>query len=198
MVPLIRTTAPTARVPGMDESTTGRSRVPIAPIDAAQPVGSPTRPDREARNRGAARDEDAADAARGRYRELGVEPIEPEERIRTLLAPGEELLAVRRRVVLDRPRSSADGQDADPVAGDLYVTSARLVHVGARVLSFDLDDIEDAELAGERVLMLLRDGVGIALQTEGPRLLRVQVASARAARAGLARRRSDRPQPASR
>jgi hypothetical protein len=186
------------RLPGMHETANVDGRVRTESVDAGQPDGPQAIPDSEARPRVADTDEAAASEARIRYREHGVEPLEPDERIRTQLAPGEQVIAVRRFVALDRRQTSAEAPAIDSLRGDLYVTSARLVHVGPRILTFELDDIEDAALAGERVLLLLRDGLSVAIEADRPRLLRVQVAAARAARAGPTGRRPRGPQPASR
>jgi len=90
--------------------------------------------------------------------------------------------------VLDPRQPSVDEGPAGGLSGDLYVTSRRLLLIGRQVLAFDLDDIEDATLSGERIQLLLRDGVGVTVDADGPRLLRVQISTARAARAGSARR----------
>jgi hypothetical protein len=143
-------------------------------------------------------DEAAASEARARYRQLGVESVESDDTILPLLAPGERVLALRHSVGLDRRQASAQAPTIDSVRGDLYVTTERLVHVGDEVLDFRLDDVQDSALAGERVLLILRDGVGIVLNADRPRLLRVQIAAARAARAGSPEQRPGRPQSASR
>ena len=182
----------------MSTHTNVRGEGPTGSVGGVVPDGSPDTADLDARLRSADTDESAASDARVRYREHGMEPLEPDERIRSLLAPDEELLAVRRHVALARPQPSDGAPAIDPISGDLYVTSARLVHVGRSILAFDLDDIEDAALAEERVLLVLRDGAGIALDAVRPRLLRVQIAAARAARAGMTGRRRGRLQPASR
>jgi hypothetical protein len=126
-------------------------------------------------------EEDASDARR-RYRNHGIEPIAPDVRIGPLLTPGEDVLAHHRNVGFERTQRSNEIEPFVRMRGDLYVTSARLVHVGLRVLTIELDDIDDAALVGERVLLVTRGGVGIALDSDRPRLLRVQMAAARAAR----------------
>ena len=86
--------------------------------------------------------------------------------------------------MLDR-RQPVLGSDVPcGLAGDLYVTSRRLVLVGRYTLSFDLADIEEAMLSGERLLFVLRDGQGASLDVDRPRLLRVELAAARAAARG--------------
>jgi hypothetical protein len=141
----------------------------------------------------ATEDEAAAIEARERYRDGGIEPIEPDARIAALLVPGEEVLAVRRSALLDRREPPLGGrpQPGCPgLPGDLYVTSARLVHLGRRQIEFDLASVREAVASGERLLLILCDGAGITFGVDRPRLLRVEIAAARArqaARAGAER-----------
>ncbi len=125
-------------------------------------------------------DEAAAAEARARYRCDRMAPLEQDALIAPLLRPGERLLAVRRAALLDRRQPSPVSAPAG-LAGDLYLTSERLVLVGRLVLSFGLDEIEDAVLSGDRLLLVMRDGAGISLAVNRPRLLRVEIATARAA-----------------
>ena len=82
----------------------------------------------------AAADEAAADQARERYRTRAMPALEPDARIAPLLGPDEHVLAVRRSAMLDR-RQPPPGSDAPAgLAGDLYVTSRRLVLVGRLTL----------------------------------------------------------------
>ena len=60
----------------------------------------------------------------------------------------------------------------------LYLTSRRLVHLGQVVLSVNLIDIEESSLAGERLLLTLRNGEGLTLDVDRPRLLRAEMAAA--------------------
>ena len=138
----------------------------------------------------AAADEAAADAARLRLRRDGLPALQPDARIAPLLEPGERLVAVSHDALLDR-REPAPGERVAPgvagVAGELYVTSRRLVLVGRLTISVPLDAIADVVVAGGRLLLVLRDGHGVALQVAGPRLLWVEIAAVRAsARAGTA------------
>lgn len=143
-------------------------------------------------------DDEEAIAARRRYRNHGIEPIAPDPCIGALLEPAELVLACHRWVALDRHERTTVEAPSASVRGDLYVTTARLVHVGPQVDVVELDDIEDAALVGDRVLLVTRGGAGITVDTDRPRLLRVQMAAARVARASLARRRSGGPQLAAR
>ena len=129
----------------------------------------------------AASDQAAADAARLRYRRRGVGPIDPDERIGPILQAGEQLVAVRRAAVVYRPEATESGA-ASPVVADVYVTTRRLVLVGPGIQSFDLATVDEATVSRERLLLVLGDGVGLVLEVGWPRLLRVEIAAARAAR----------------
>ncbi len=132
----------------------------------------------------AAADEAAAAAARERYRGRGIDPEAPDERIAPLLQPGEQVVAIRRSAALDRREPARTPAPPPGLGGNLYVTSRRLVLVGHRIVAYDLADIEDIVLSGERLFLVMRDGAGLTLDVDGPRLLRVQVAAARTAGPG--------------
>ena len=104
----------------------------------------------------------------------------PDDRIAPLLGPGEHVLSVRRSVVLDRRRPPPRSSGPANLAGDLYVTSRRLVLVGELTLAIDLDEVEDAVVSGERILLVMGEGRGAALDVARPRQLRVEIATARA------------------
>lgn len=131
-------------------------------------------------------DEEAASKARIHYKEHGMEALPPDERIQHRLFPDEHVLAIRRGAGLDRRQPAVEAGSIVSNRGDLYLTSGRLVHLGDHAITLDLDQIDDAALAGERLLLVLRDGVGVALCVDRPRLFRVQIAAARAARANTA------------
>jgi hypothetical protein len=128
----------------------------------------------------AASDQAAADEARVRYRRQGVESLDPDERIGPILDPGEQLVAVRRSAVAYRAETPGSVA-TPPIVVDLYVTSRRLVLAGPDVIFFDLAALDEAVVSHERLLIVLRDGVGLVLKVEQPRLLRVEIATARAA-----------------
>lgn len=128
----------------------------------------------------AAADAAAADEARERYRSEPMTPLDPDGRIGPLLAPDELVLAVRRSAVLGGPGSLNGLAPSPALAGDLYVTSRRVVVVGRVTLSLDLAEIEDVGASAERLVLILRDGSSVAVQASQPRLLRVQIAAARA------------------
>ena len=127
----------------------------------------------------AAADQAAADEARRRFRREGLPTLPPDARIAPLLEPDERLVALRHGALLER-REPAPGTRLTPgVAGELYVTSRRLVLLGRLTLSVELDAIEDAVLSGERLLLVLQGGHGVAVQVAQPRRLWVEIAAAR-------------------
>lgn len=123
--------------------------------------------------------------ARRRARIHGPEPIDADDRIGPILRAGERALAVRREAAFIRRDARAWMADGAPALGDLYVTTQRVIHIGPSLVAIELDEIEDAAIAGEQILLLLRDGLDVVIGVERPRLLRVQISTARAARAGL-------------
>jgi hypothetical protein len=121
-------------------------------------------------------DEAAADAERSR---LASEPLprlsDGDEPILRLL-PGEVIHAIRPMAVLE------DGRGQFLSGGSLYMTSQRLVHIGEKSRAVDLADIAETGVALERLLLVdLADGSDLAIEVDQPRLLRVQLAAARAA-----------------
>ena len=95
-----------------------------------------------------------------------------------LLLPGERLVAHRGAATFDRRQPRRQRR---PV-GDLYLTSARLLFAGSPRASIPLESIEDAILIGDRIQLMLRGGVGVSIDVDRPRLLREQIAAARATR----------------
>lgn len=126
-------------------------------------------------------DESAADVARERYRRRPMAALDPDERIGPLLLAGECVVAVRRSALLERRQPEPGSRAATGLTGALYVTSQRLVLVGRSPLSFGLGSIQEVLLSGDRLLLVLRDGQGLSLKVQQPRLLRVELAAARAA-----------------
>ena len=143
-------------------------------------AGAPALRDAAAILARAQEDEAAADAARERYRTQPMAALDPDARIGPLLAPGERVLAVRRSAMVDRREPVLGSDEPSGLGGDLYLTSRRLVLVGRHTLSLALDDIEEAMLSGDQLLLVMRDGQGAALGVAQPRLLRVEIAAARA------------------
>ena len=129
-------------------------------------------------------DEAAADLARARYRTQAMAALPPDEQIGRLLVPGERVVAVRRSALLERRQPQPGARETGGLGGTLYVTSQRLVLVGRASLSFGLGAIQDVMLSGDRLLVVLRDGQGLTVHVQQPRLLRVELAAARAAQTG--------------
>lgn len=124
-------------------------------------------------------DEAAAGMARRLYQLERMVPLRPDPAIASLLAPGEVVLAIRPCVGFERRPASDAGACAG--RGDLYLTSARLILLGQRALVIGLGEIQEAMLSGDRLLLVLCDGAGLSLEVERPLLLRVEIATARAA-----------------
>jgi len=173
----------------VDEGTRARRRATNGGAARDAPHPAPALRDADAILARAVEDEAAARDARERFRERDIEPLEPDGRIAELLAPGEDVLAVRRAALFDRrePPIGGSGRPTSPgLAGDLYVTSARLVLVGRTVLQYDLDAIREAVVSSERLLLTLCGGAGVTLAVDRPRLLRVEIGAARARRVNRA------------
>jgi hypothetical protein len=119
-------------------------------------------------------DEAEATAARERFRIGPIPALEPDERIASRLAQGEELHALRSRAILRAP----GGDTSLGYGGTLYLTSRRLVHLGQVELSVNLTDIVETSVAGERLLLSLSNGEGFSLDIDRPRLLRAEMAEA--------------------
>jgi hypothetical protein len=133
-----------------------------------------------------AEDEAQADAARQRYQADGLPPIEADERLGPLLQPGEIPHAIHGSAMLEMGTTGANGRH--PVGGTLYLTSRRLIHAGEEVTEVPLGTIEEMALALGRLLLIrLQDGLDLALEVSHPRLLRVQIAAAKAAARGRGR-----------
>jgi hypothetical protein len=121
----------------------------------------------------------ASDRARTRYRRASMATIEPDAAIAPLLCPDEHVHAIRRGVMFE-VREPLGGATIDRCgAGDLYVTSRRLVVLSRPLLDVALEWIREIGLAGDRLLLSLADGSGVCLVTTGPRLLRVEISAAR-------------------
>ncbi len=121
-------------------------------------------------------EQDEADAAQARDR-FRVEPlaiIPPDDDLTTHLASGEGVHSERRSAILRGP-----GDDrALGYGGTLYLTSRRLIHLGQVMVTVQLTDIVETSLAGERLLLALRNGEGMAFDLDRPRLLRAEIAAA--------------------
>ena len=96
-----------------------------------------------------------------------------------MLCPDELVLAVRRSVALDRRQPDSAARHG--LDGDLYVTTHRLLHLGQHRITYSLEEIREAVVVGDELLLMLEDGLGVAIAASDPRLLRVEIAAARAA-----------------
>jgi hypothetical protein len=119
-------------------------------------------------------DESAADTERARLVDGGLPNLNAELDATVELRSDEVVHALRRAAMLENG-------SAVPVGGVLYLTSERLVHVGQQRHEVELAAIEETAVALERLLLLdLTDGSDLAIEVDQPRLLRVQLAAARA------------------
>ena len=122
-------------------------------------------------------DEQAAAEARARYRNNGIAPMQAVPDVVAHLHADEELLAMRPTSQLE-DCGSRDRDDGATTVGSLYLTSRRILQLGRARTSIELRSIDELALAGDRLLLTLRDGRGFALDLPEPRLFRVQVAAA--------------------
>lgn len=124
-------------------------------------------------------DEAAADSARSALRYRGAVPIEPDAPIAVMLAPGERVLAARRATRIGS-LSGASGTSAG-AAGDLYLTDRRLIHLSEPGLDILLEDIREAGVTEDQLLLLV-GAEGVRIRIDDPRVLRVHIGAARTAR----------------
>jgi hypothetical protein len=121
----------------------------------------------------AAADEALASAARDMFLVSPVPVMEPDELVLSHLLPDEQVHGLRRHAILRAP-----GDDrALGYGGSLYLTSRRLLHLGQVIVTLRLLDIVETSIAGERLLLTLRGGEGLALDVDRPRLLRAEMAA---------------------
>ena len=152
----------------------GRDLDRSAPTVDRSTEESPALRDARAKADRVAADEADAAEARTRLREAAPPPIEPDTDIVGHLTPGESLHGLRRHAILSTPGA----EHTLGYGGSLYLTSARLVHLGQVMISVKLSDIVETALAGERLLLSLRDGEGMTLDLDRPRLFRAELAAA--------------------
>ena len=124
--------------------------------------------------------EDERDAveARTRYRAHGLPVLAVDGPVAERLRTDETVVDARTSAVVSR-HLRGDGTDDFP--GRLYLTTQRLMVVGGAPLDVELSQIDELALAGERLLITLRDGTGLSIDASRPRLMRVQIAAALAA-----------------
>ncbi len=121
----------------------------------------------------ASEDEAAASEARERFLREPLPTITPDDQIAPHLAQDEGVHALRRHAILRGP-----GDDrALGYGGTLYLTARRLIHLGQVVMTVNLADVQETSLAAERLLITLRDGEGLSLDIDQPRLLRAEMAA---------------------
>jgi hypothetical protein len=145
---------------------------------AIEQVGDPGLRDAEGILLRIRQDEAEADKARIRYRVDGLPSVDVDGLAAERLLPGEAAVDVRSSAVITRHLLS-DG--TDEFAGQLVLTTRRLLVVGKTPLDVELSEIDELALGGERLLVTLRDGTGLSIDASRPRLLRVQIAAAREA-----------------
>jgi len=127
----------------------------------------------------ASADEASADVARRRLRAHGIVPIEPDDRIGVMLAPGELVAAIRRSVSLERRKERTEPDSR--MVGDLYITTRRLVFLARERVEYQLAEIQDA-MEGDGILRLIvGDRRGVEIEVPDSRLLRVEIAAVREA-----------------
>ena len=118
-------------------------------------------------------DEAAADAERARLTE-GELPNLDEEIEDVALGADEIVHAIR-------PVAMLENGSGVPFGGTLYLTSNRIIHLGQERHELPLERIAESAVSLERLLLLdLTDGSDLAIEVDQPRLLRVQLAAARA------------------
>jgi hypothetical protein len=139
--------------------------------------GSPAVRDAEEILRRADDDEREAIEARARYRAEGLPELPADELVVDRLRPEERVVDVRHAVVVNHHPTEGAGS----FPGRLYLTTSRLVLLGLQTIELELHAIEEVGVAGERLLITLRDATGMSIEASRPRLLRVQIAAALAA-----------------
>lgn len=126
-------------------------------------------------------DEQQARRAREEYREQGIPELAPDPTVAPHLESQERVLGARSEASVARIDEGTHGAVRDE--GPIYVTSARLLHVGERVSSVSLYDIDELAMADDRILVTLTGGRGLMLDVTEPRQFRVLLAAARGAAA---------------
>jgi len=122
-----------------------------------------------------AEDEALAAAARAHFREGRSDGVQIDGALRGALNDGESVVATGGRSVTYNGGRRVDGR--------LAVTTARLIAVGPPATTIvALDDMDDVIVATGQLHVTVAGGSGFTIQTPYPRLLRVQLAEARARR----------------
>ena len=124
-------------------------------------------------------DQSAVADARARFRAEGPPQLEADDRIRPHLADGEGVVSMRRGSAVDRRQPP--GTPGGGIRGDLYLTSSRIVLIGVSTLAFGLDEIVEAAISSDRLILLMSDKSGVWVDVERPGLFLVELSAARVA-----------------
>ena len=123
-------------------------------------------------------DEELASATRARYLIDGIASLEPDRRTRSALRRQELLLAEREGASIHH---LAMGRRASSMSGRLAITTERLILIKRRPVTLaSLEELDDVSLMAHRLQVMLTTGAGFAIRAFRPRLLRVELAEARA------------------
>jgi hypothetical protein len=126
-----------------------------------------------------AEDEALAAAARAEFRDRRCDGVQMDDTLRGVLDEGEGLVATG-----DGSVTYSSVEDGRIAQGRLAVTTARLIAVGPPAVTIaPLDDMDDVIVATGQLHVTVIGGSGFTIETPYPRLLRVQLAEARARRA---------------
>src|SRR6266487_1325977 len=117
--------------------------MPLPPVSVAEAA---LRDAEKIAARIAADDAAAADARRA-YEVDGLPAIEPDAGARAILIPGELLHAIRASALLEA--STSGEEETLPRGGTLYLTSPRVVHLGAETTELPLSQIDEVTVALE-------------------------------------------------
>jgi hypothetical protein len=142
-------------------------------VDDATEEGPALRDAHAVAARSEADEREAADVREG-LREGALPVLDPDRAIESELRPGELVHDLRSSAMLSVPGDAR----ALGYGGTLYLTSHRLIHVGQVTMNVQLNNILETSLAGERLLVTLREGEGLALDVDRPRTLRAEIAAA--------------------
>jgi len=121
----------------------------------------------------------ATEMTRRHLRQGPLEAIPPDEVIGPRLAPAELVVAVRRHALVDW---HPVGATARSITGDVYLTSERLVVTGSDIATWDIGLIHEADVTDRQLLLVLRDGTGVALEVDRPASFRLKIQAARQGR----------------
>ncbi len=125
-------------------------------------------------------DDESARRAREQYREHGVPALEADATIAPHLGPMERVLGCRAAAIVARINDATHQAVGDE--GPLYVTSGRLLHLGAsQTTSVALADIGELTMGDDRILVTVGGASGLMVDVSEPRQFRVLLAAAKSA-----------------